>query len=156
MNSTPPGVTSGAKPRARPLEPADRAAWERLWRGYLTFYEQPLSEAITERTWARLMDPQFDLHGLCVHDGDRMAGLCHYLFHPSTWADGPYCYLEDLFVDADARVGGCGRALIEAVYAAADDRKAERVYWATQEGNETARKLYDRIARLTPFVQYAR
>ncbi len=141
----------------RRLESSDRAAWTPLWQGYLAFYEEALPEAITERTWARLMDPQFDLHGICVEDAaGRMVGICHYLFHPSTWADGPYCYLEDLFVDPQARGGGYGRALIEAVYEAADAREAERVYWATQEFNDTARRLYDRIAKLTPFVQYAR
>ena len=140
----------------RDLVASDRAAWDPLWQGYLTFYEHALPDALTERTWTRLMDPEFDLHGICVHDGDRMVGICHFLFHPSTWSDGPYCYLEDLFVDPDARGGGYGRALIEAVYKAADTREATRVYWATQENNETARKLYDRIGHLTPFVQYER
>jgi GNAT superfamily N-acetyltransferase len=147
-------VTAGAD--VRPLGPQDRVAWDSLWQGYLTFYKEALPDEITERTWARLMDPQFDLHGICVLDGSRVVGICHYLFHPSTWSDGPYCYLEDLFVDPDARGSGFGRNLIEAVYVAADARGAGRVYWATQEFNETARKLYDRIATLTPFVQYAR
>ncbi|MEP3303835.1 MAG: GNAT family N-acetyltransferase, partial [Roseibium sp.] len=31
-----------------------------------------------------------------------------------------------------------------------------RVYWMTQEFNTEARKLYDRIATLTPFVKYSR
>lgn len=146
---------SGA-PQVRPLTAADRAAWNPLWQGYLTFYEEALPGEITERTWARLMDPQFDLHGICVSDGGRMVGICHFLFHVSTWSDGPYCYLEDLFVDPAVRGSGLGRALIEAVYAAADERGASRVYWATQEHNATARKLYDRIARLTPFVHYER
>lgn len=141
----------------RTLSPADRASWNPLWQGYLSFYEEELPADITERTWARLMDPQFDLHGICVEDRHgEMAGICHFLYHPSTWSDGPYCYLEDLFVDPAVRGSGFGRALIDAVYAAADERGATRVYWLTQESNETARKLYDRIATLTPFVQYAR
>jgi len=147
---------SADKPVVRPLQPADKAAWSPLWQGYLTFYEEPLPDAITDRTWARLMDPQFDLHGIGVEADGRLVGICHYLFHPSTWSEGPYCYLEDLFVSPDIRGGGYGRALIESVYAAADVRGAGRVYWATQETNDTARRLYDRIANLTPFVQYAR
>jgi hypothetical protein len=55
------------------------------------------------------------------------------------------------------RVGaGVGRALIEAVYAEADRDGCPNVYWMTQEFNETARRLYDRIATLTPFVKYSR
>jgi GNAT superfamily N-acetyltransferase len=142
--------------RIRPLAPTDRPAWTPLWQGYLTFYEEALPGEITDRTWARLMDPQFDLHGIGALDGERMVGICHYLFHPSTWSDGPYCYLEDLFVDPAVRGGGHGRALIEAVYAAADAKGASRVYWMTQDFNAPARRLYDRIAKITPFVQYAR
>ena len=66
------------------------------------------------------------------------------------------CYLEDLFVSPDARGLGAGRALIEAVYAAADAAGADQVYWLTAHSNETARKLYDRVGRLTPFVKYRR
>ena len=49
-----------------------------------------------------------------------------------------------------------GRALIEAVYGAADERGAPSVYWLTQDFNETARVLYDRVANLTPFIKYQR
>jgi len=49
-----------------------------------------------------------------------------------------------------------GRALIEAVYEAADERGAPSVYWLTQDFNETARVLYDRVANLTPFIKYQR
>ena len=147
---------STGRPVVRGLEPGDRAAWDGLWQGYLDFYEEPLPRQITERTWSRLLDPQFDLHGIAAFDGGRMIGICHYLFHPSTWSDGPYCYLEDLFVDPAARGTGAGRAMIEAVYRAADERSAGRVYWSTQENNATVRRLYDSLARKTPFVQYAR
>jgi len=140
----------------RPLGEADRPAWERLWQGYLTFYEKDLPAAITDLTWARILDPQFELNGICVTDGARIIGICHYHFHVSTWSAGPYCYLEDLYVDDAVRGGGYGRALIEAVYAAADERAAARVYWVTQTGNATARRLYDRIATQTDFVQYKR
>ena len=49
-----------------------------------------------------------------------------------------------------------GRALIEAVYAAADRYGTPSGYWMTQEFNAEARKLYDRIATLTPFIKYSR
>ncbi len=44
----------------------------------------------------------------------------------------------------------------EAVYKAADDAGAPGVYWTTQHFNETARRLYDRIGQLTPFIKYQR
>ncbi|HEU0317849.1 MAG TPA: GNAT family N-acetyltransferase, partial [Solirubrobacteraceae bacterium] len=70
--------------------------------------------------------------------------------------EGRYCYLEDLFVARAARGGGAGRALIEAVYAAADARGADRVYWHTQEFNAPARSLYDTVGRRTSFIVYTR
>ena len=80
----------------------------------------------------------------------------HYLFHPVSWSRSDRCYLEDLFVSPDARGTGAGRALIEAVYGAADAAGANQVYWMTAHDNETARRLYDRVARLTPFIKYQR
>ena len=56
----------------------------------------------------------------------------------------------------DVRGKGIGRALIEAVYAEADRRGTPSVYWMTQDFNTTARQLYDRIAKLTPFIKYSR
>ncbi|MEO0864584.1 MAG: GNAT family N-acetyltransferase, partial [Pseudomonadota bacterium] len=46
--------------------------------------------------------------------------------------------------------------LIEAVYAAADAAGAPSVYWLTQDFNTQARKLYDRIGTLSPFIKYDR
>src|SRR4051812_34242769 len=65
-----------------------------------------------------------------------------------------HCYLQDLFVAADARGRGIGRALIEHVYADAKRRGASRVYWLTHETNHAAMQLYDRIADRSPFIQY--
>jgi GNAT superfamily N-acetyltransferase len=141
----------------RPFAPQDRPQWDVLWRGYLTFYESDLPDDVSDLTWNRLLDPEGPIHGLCAATPDgRLLGIVHYLFHPVTWAAGPRCYLEDLFTSADARGQGVGRALIEAVYAAADARGADQVYWLTQEFNATARRLYDQVAKATPFIKYRR
>lgn len=141
----------------RKLSETDRVAWDPLWQDYLAFYEVALEPSVTDATWRRLMDPAADMHALGAFDtGGAMTGIVHYLYHPVTWSVAPRCYLEDLYVAEAARGTGAGRALIEAVYAAADARGADQVYWLTQAGNETARRLYDRIARLTPFVKYQR
>jgi GNAT superfamily N-acetyltransferase len=140
----------------REIRPGDKARWDVLWAGYLEFYECELPQEITELTWRRLVDPGFGLYGFVAADGDRLIGLVHYHFHLSTWSASSYCYLEDLFVDPSVRGKGTGRALIEAVYRAADEHGAEKVYWMTQGHNAQARKLYDKLARLTPFVQYSR
>ena len=86
----------------------------------------------------------------------RLVGIVHYLFHPVTWAIADRCYLEDLFVSPEARGSGAGRALIEAVYRAADAAGADQVYWLTAQSNKTAQLLYDRIGQRTPFIKYRR
>jgi GNAT superfamily N-acetyltransferase len=140
----------------RPLQPGDRDAWNPLWQGYLDFYAEALSPAITDLTWSRLLDDAQPLHGLIALEGANVVGFVHYLFHPSTWSANGYCYLEDLFVAETTRGRGAGRTLIEAVYAAADRENVSRVYWHTTTTNARARHLYDSLATLTPFVQYRR
>jgi GNAT superfamily N-acetyltransferase len=140
----------------RELRREDRAQWDSLWQGYLDFYRQALARDITELTWSRLVDPNDQPYGWVAEDGARLVGFVHYHFHLSTWAAAGYCYLEDLFVDPSYRGKGAGRALIEAVYDAADRRGVTRVYWHTETDNARAQALYNKVAKLAPFVQYRR
>jgi len=89
---------------------------------------------------------------LCDADG-RLVGIAHYLFHAQSWS-ADACYLQDLFTAEEARGRGVASALIDAVAAEARGRGAVKFYWMTKEGNRTARKLYDRIARFKGFVRY--
>ena len=96
-------------------------------------------------------------YGFVAVDGEgALVGLTHYLFHITTWSPAQRCYLNDLFTAPAARGQGAGRMLIEAVASASAARGAGQVWWLTQDSNEEARKLYDRVAKLTPFVKYAR
>jgi GNAT superfamily N-acetyltransferase len=143
--------------KIRPLKVSDRADWEELFHGYINFYEAKVPDDIVALTWKRLVGEEDGFLGLvAVDERDRPIGLAHAVFHPSTWSPTTYCYLEDLFVGREARHHGTGRALIEAVYREADKRGATRTYWATKEDNRTARRLYDRVGKLSPFVQYRR
>ena len=141
----------------RPLAAPDEAEWRRLWTGYLEFYETSVPEEVYRTYFARLLgdDPQ-DYHGLVAEHEGRLVGLTHYVFHRHGWKIENVCYLQDLYADPDVRGQGIGRKLIEAVYAAADQAGAPSVYWMTQDFNHTARQLYDRIGRLTPFLKYER
>jgi len=143
-------------PNVRALSSNDRPQWDSLWTGYLRFYRKRLSPEITNATFARLVDPTQQPHGLVAEVNGSLVGFVHYLFHPTTWSLTEICYLEDLFVDTTARGAGAGRALIEAVYAAADRSKASVVYWMTQEFNADGRALYDTLARRTSFIRYER
>jgi len=149
--------SSVSKVQVRALEARDRSQWDVLWAGYLAFYEHDLPADITNHLWRRLLDPSDQPYSFVAVDGDgRLVGFVHFHFHLSTWSVEGYCYLEDLFVSPAARGKGAGRALIDAVYRAADARGATRVYWHTQKTNTDARALYDKVAELTEFVQYRR
>ncbi|WP_422050307.1 GNAT family N-acetyltransferase [Shimia sp.] len=143
--------------RIRPLERSDHDDWRRLWTAYLAFYESSVAEEVYVSTFARLLgdDPQ-DFSCLVAEKDGVLVGLTHYLFHRHAWRVENVCYLQDLYADPEVRGTGVGRKLIEAVYAAADAKDAPAVYWLTQEFNTTARQLYDRIGKVTPFIKYQR
>lgn len=140
----------------RPLDGGDRSAWEPLWQGYQHFYQTRIADDVTDLTWKRLTDPAGPLYGLGAFEDDRLTGITHYLFHPSSWTKGDYCYLQDLFVAGEARGRGVARALIDRVAELAGEAGADRLYWLTHESNEEARSLYDRIATRSGFIQYRR
>ena len=141
----------------RPIEAADASEWRRLWTGYLQFYETTVAEDVYKTTFARLLSAEHPRqNGMLALQGGHPVGLVHYIYHAHNWKVDEVCYLQDLYADPAARGAGVGRKLIEAVYAAADSDGRPSVYWMTQDFNDTARKLYDRIATLTPFIKYAR
>ena len=144
----------------RPVTPGDYAQWLPLWDGYNAFYGRlgptALKPEITAMTWARFFDGYEPVHALVADSDGELLGLTHYLFHRSTTAIEPTCYLQDLFTYAAARGKGVGRALIRAVYAQAQLAGSSRVYWQTHETNHTAMQLYDQVAEKSGFVVYRR
>ena len=143
--------------KIRNIEPKDFEAWRPLWKGYQDYYEVNL-DATTDNTWQRLLDPAPDgpFCLVCEDNEGELIGFTTYVFHGHTWQPEPRCYLIDLFTTKSLRGKGIGRALIEAVYEKADQHGSSQVYWMTQDSNEAARKLYDKVGKLTPFVKYRR
>lgn len=141
----------------RALRAGDESEWRDLWTAYLEFYETSVPDEIYQTTFSRLMgnDPQ-DFSCLVAEQDGKLVGFTHYLFHRHAWKADNVCYLQDLFATPETRGTGVGRSLIEAVYKAADDAGAPSVYWLTQDFNKTARQLYDRVGKKTPFIRYQR
>ncbi|CAN2234262.1 WecD Histone acetyltransferase HPA2 and related acetyltransferases [Candidatus Planktophila dulcis] len=127
----------------RPIKAGDREGWLVLWQGYLDFYKTTVPAEQTERTWTRIMDPDFNMKCAVAERDETLVGFTTYNLQNSTWSPNGHCYLEDLFVDPAVRGSGAGRALIDYVKAFAIENKCSRLYWNTDEDNETARKLYD-------------
>lgn len=141
-------------PIIRHAEARDEARWRVLWAGYVAFYRATVSEEVTANTWRQIRDPASPIDALLAEQDGHVIGLCHYVFHASTWDIRPTCYLQDLFVDPKARGGGAAKKLILACEEAAKAKGAFRLYWQTQEYNAPARSLYDTITPRSSFIVY--
>ncbi|MGE3302289.1 MAG: N-acetyltransferase family protein [Hyphomonadaceae bacterium] len=141
----------------RDLRAEDKAEWLPLWRGYLDFYEHPWNAAEADDTFARLLDPAVPMFAIVAEDeAGALIGVAQCVLHLATRTPGQFCYLNDLFTAPAARKQGVGRALIEAVYARADQHGWPRVYWLTHETNTPGRALYDKVGLNRGFIQYVR
>jgi GNAT superfamily N-acetyltransferase len=142
----------------RPVEANDYVRWRPLWDGYNAFYERKgptaVAEEMTHTTWLRFLDPAEPMFALVAESKGTLVGFAHFLYHRNTTMQAMTCYLQDLFADPAVRGQGVGRALIEAVYAAAKTAGSPRVYWQTHATNATAQLLYDRIATKSGFIVY--
>lgn len=138
----------------RPATAADKEGWLGLWAQYLTFYKADISDAVTEVTWQRLLNPEERMGCITAWHGAKAIGFANHVQHRSTWTTGDYLYLEDLFVDPSVRGRGVGRKLISSLYELAAQAGCSRVYWHTHETNSTAMLLYDRIGLRSGFVHY--
>ncbi|WP_316191126.1 GNAT family N-acetyltransferase [Bradyrhizobium sp. SZCCHNS2096] len=142
----------------RAITRQDYDRWLPLWDGYNAFYGRSgataLPAEVTATTWSRFFDAYESVHAVVAESGGTLLGLAHYLFHRTTTAIVPLCYLNDLFTADAARGKGVGRALIEAVYDEARRAGSPRVYWQTHETNTVAQALYDKVAERSGFIVY--
>jgi GNAT superfamily N-acetyltransferase len=142
----------------RAVQRSDFDRWLPLWEGYNAFYGRSgptaLAADITRMTWSRFFDSYEPVHALVAERGQELVGTVHYIFHRTTIAIEPTCYLQDLFTKAHARGEGVGTALIDGVHERAKHAGANRVYWLTHETNHTAMRLYDKVADRSGFLVY--
>jgi GNAT superfamily N-acetyltransferase len=135
-------------------EVRDETRWRELWAGYVKFYRAEVAEDVTANTWARILDPMSNIDALVAERNGQVIGICNYVFHDHTWSKQQICYLQDLFVDPQARGGGAAKMLILACEEKAKAKGAFRIYWQTQEYNAAARSLYDTIVPRSSFIVY--
>jgi GNAT superfamily N-acetyltransferase len=141
--------------QVRPVSSDDFFAWLELYAGYNTFYELELTDTKALRAWGWLTDATHELRAfLAVDETDTPIGLAHYrgFARPSSGTSG--LYLDDLFVAQNARGRGAATALIEAVRERAAAERRSVVRWITAADNETAQRVYDRVATRTDWVTY--
>jgi len=141
------------------IEPATETQFEQLLpliTAYQHFYEVENVDDERNRTFfARFIAPSDD--GLLLgawHDEQLLGYACLY-WHFTSLVPAETVLMNDLFVVAEARGQGVGRALIEASAAVARDRGAHHLEWATAPDNKTAQRLYNATgAERSTWIEY--
>ncbi len=72
-------------------------------------------------------------------------GVCQLRFRHSVWTAAPDCWLEDLYVEEEARGHGAGRALVDLACSRALLRGARRIELDTNEDNYRAIAFYESL-----------
>jgi GNAT superfamily N-acetyltransferase len=135
------------------LEARDRAAWEELFAGYHAFYGRPSwPRENYDEAWSRF-EQDDQIHARAPAPTGASSGSCTSSFTrarpPQTTATS-----RTYLTAPQARGRGVARALIAEVGHWAREQGCARVYWHTQSGNKTARRLYDQVAENRGFIQY--
>ena len=137
----------------RALREDDYPRWRMLWDGYTHFYDCELDESVTASTWQRALNPDSALLCRVTEIEGKVVGFALCVLHDGTWSTAPICYLEDLFVDAEVRGAGAGKALIDALMEEGKREGWSKLYWVTRQNNP-ARKLYDKFGEADDYVRY--
>lgn len=138
-----------------PLAARHRDDWERLYAGYAAFYKVTQTAEMRERVWGWIMDPAHAVQALVAQDaGGAAIGLAHFREFARPLAAGTGGFLDDLFVDPQARGGRIADALIEAVADIGRQRGWGVIRWITADDNYRGRGVYDRQATRTMWVTY--
>lgn len=153
---TGPGSGAAGAPEiaVRPVAAGDREAWGAIYRGYRDFYNKPHDPAVYDVVWEWLFDDAHESRCLIATLDGVPVGLGHFrsFARPIDGVRG--IYLDDLFTSPAARGTGAATAIIERLGEIARDENAALVRWITADSNETARRIYDRVAAQTPWVTY--
>jgi ribosomal protein S18 acetylase RimI-like enzyme len=111
--------------------------------------DEPSSRQIRETVGVLLEDQATDF--LLASRGDREAaeGVCQLRYRLSVWTSVDDCWLEDLYVEDEARGSGLGRALVGAALERAEARGCRRVELDVNEENTGAIAFYDTLGLST-------
>lgn len=88
-------------------------------------------------------DPSVFAH--VIEKDARIVGIAVWFLNYSTWTGRNGIYLEDLFVRADERRHGYGKALLKALARVCADRGYQRFEWAVLDWNEPSIGFYRSI-----------
>ncbi len=101
----------------------------------------PGAQWLAERARQLLVEQQITV----LLGGAGPDGLAVLRFRPAIWTEALECYLAELYVVADRRGQGLGRALMQAAIALARGSGADHMDLGTGEQDTAARALYESL-----------
>lgn len=129
----------------RQATPSDIPLIHSLVRALAEYEREPNAVKITENELLRDgFGPNPYYECLIAEEDGQPAGFALYFPIYSTW-QGPSLHLEDLFVRPEFRCRGTGKALLQAVAAAAVRRGCARLQWDVLDWNQPAIDFYHSI-----------
>ena len=128
---------------ARLASSDDAADVARLMIGFRDWWSrtEPPDAAFHEGVRRVLADPNSDF----LLAGDPPAGVCQLRYRYSIWTESDDCWLEDIFVEEEARGSGMGRELMDAAFDRARERGCRRMELDVNEANPAALALYESL-----------
>ena len=127
----------------RPARRGDEGEVLRLIRALAAFEQMPDAVDATEASLRRtLFAADACVFAHIAEDEGRAVGLSLWFNNYSTWTGKPGLYLEDLFVDPEARRKGVARALVVALAREAVRRGCARGGVAVLDWNTEAMRFY--------------
>lgn len=118
----------------------------RMIRALAAYEREPDAVKATEESLGSIMfGPDAAVFAHIAELDGRAVGLAVWFLNFSTWTGRHGIYLEDLFVDPDARRAGIASALFRALAMEAKARGLARIDWAVLDWNDDAKHFYRRI-----------
>lgn len=135
----------------------DRAQWMLLWREWQAHMHGAVPAEVSARSFDMILDESSRLSSLLAFDSSGHAvGFANISTTPFAWTGGPIVFLQDLFVSDAWRGSGAGRALMDAVYAEADNIGAAQVFWFVGEADTRLQGFYQSLGMRTPYLRFMR
>jgi ribosomal protein S18 acetylase RimI-like enzyme len=155
-------MTSSEKPAytVRDIHEDDFASWKAHFVKYGVFYETEFTDEIVQGVWEWLMDDSAQLSAVVAvapegaPDPGEVAAFGLYRRLPDTFTASWGWFMDDLYVDPEHRGAGVAGTIIDDIAARAAEDGGGKLRWITNKENDSAKRLYDKVADRTSWILY--
>mgnify|MGYP003683714561 FL=1 len=138
----------------RNLNNSDFNSWCNLYKSYANFYKVPMNKEILDNLWSWIQDKNHIVNGICCELKGKIVGIANHRPMPRPIKAQYIGFLDDLFVEPDFRGKKIAQKLIGHLKSLSKTNNWGSIRWITHSSNESAKKLYNKIANNTGFELY--